>query len=58
MGILDDIRNVFRTKSKGIKQAPLTVYNNVGYSTVKKDKYQDFADEGYQDNAVVYKCVN
>lgn len=58
MGILDDIRNVFRTKSKRIKQAPLTVYNNVGYSTVKKDKYQDFADEGYQDNAVVYKCVN
>ena len=58
MSILDDIKNVFKTKNKKIKQAPLTVYNNVGYSTVKKDSYSDFADEGYQENAVVYKCVN
>jgi HK97 family phage portal protein len=58
MSILDDIKNVFKTKNKKIKQAPLTVYNNVGYSTVKKDSYSDFADEGYQENVVVYKCVN
>ena len=58
MSIIDDIKNVFKTKNRKIKQAPLTIYNNVGYSTVKKDSYSDFADEGYQDNAVVYKCVN
>ena len=58
MSIIDDIKNVFKTKNRKVKQAPLTIYNNVGYSTVKKDSYSDFADEGYQDNAVVYKCVN
>ena len=57
MSILDDIKKLF-TKTIQTKQAPMTMYNNIGYSLPKKDSYIDFAQEGYQENAVVYKCVN
>ena len=32
--------------------------NNVGYSAPRKDSYREYAQEGYQQNAVVYKCIN
>jgi HK97 family phage portal protein len=57
MSILDDIKKIF-TKNIKTKQAPVTVYNNVGYSTPKRDSYIQYAQEGYEENAVVYKCVN
>ena len=57
MSILDDIKKLF-TKTAQTKQAPMTMYNNIGYSLPKKDSYIDYAQEGYQENAVVYKCVN
>ena len=57
MSIFDDIKKIF-TKTIQKKQAPMTMYNNIGYSLPKKDSYIDFAQEGYTENAVVYKCVN
>ena len=60
MSIFDDIKKIFSKTQTQIrkKQAPVTVYNNVGYSTPKRDSYIDYAQEGYQENAVVYKCIN
>ena len=57
MSIFDDIKKAFQ-KNIRTKQAPVTVYNNVGYSTPKRDSYIQYAQEGYEENAVVYKCVN
>tara|TARA_Y100000114_G_scaffold155622_1_gene180276 strand:+ start:1216 stop:3573 length:2358 start_codon:yes stop_codon:yes gene_type:complete len=57
MSIIDEIKKIF-TKTVQKKQAPMTMYNNIGYSLPKKDSYIDFAQEGYTENAVVYKCVN
>jgi HK97 family phage portal protein len=57
MSIFDDIKKVFQ-KNIRTKQAPVTVYNNVGYSTPKRDSYIQYAQEGYEENAIVYKCVN
>lgn len=60
MSIFDDIKKILNINTKKIKtkQAPVTVYNNVGYSTPKRDSYLDYAQEGYEENAIVYKCVN
>jgi len=57
MSIFDDIKKAFQ-KNIRTKQAPVTVYNNVGYSTPKRDSYIQYAQEGYEENAIVYKCVN
>ena len=57
MSIYDDIKKIF-TKQIKTKQAPITMMNNVGYSAPRKDSYQQYAEEGYQQNAVVYKCIN
>jgi|TARA_R100000081_G_scaffold85033_1_gene53799 HK97 family phage portal protein len=57
MSIIDDIKKLF-IKNIKTKQAPITVYNNVGYSTPKRDSFIQYAEEGYQENAIVYKCVN
>ena len=59
MSIFDDIKKILNKNTKKIKtkQAPVTVYNNVGYSTPKRDSYLDYAQEGYEENAIVYKCI-
>tara|TARA_R100001460_G_scaffold41877_3_gene77804 strand:- start:15363 stop:17699 length:2337 start_codon:yes stop_codon:yes gene_type:complete len=57
MGIFDNIKKIFK-KEITTKQAPITMMNNVGYSAPRKDSYQQYAQEGYQQNAVVYKCIN
>ena len=57
MSIFDDIKKIL-TKQIKTKQAPITMMNNVGYSAPRKDSYQQYAQEGYQQNAVVYKCIN
>ena len=57
MSIIDEKKKLF-IKNIKTKQAPITVYNNVGYSTPKRDSFIQYAEEGYQENAIVYKCVN
>lgn len=40
------------------KQAPVVMYQNIGNGYSKKSNYEDYADEGYSQNAIVYRCVN
>ena len=58
MSVFDRIKNVFTNQKIIQKQAPMVMYNNVGSGYSNKDKYEDFAKEGYQQNAIVYRCVN
>lgn len=58
MSIYDRIKNVFVPKDIKTKQSPVVMYNNVSNSYVAKQKYEDFAKEGYLQNAIVFRCVN
>lgn len=40
------------------KQGPVIAYSNIGVDRAPKDNYQDLAKDGYQENAIVYRCVN
>jgi len=40
------------------KEGPVIAYSNVGTQTQPKESYNDLAREGYQENAIVYRCVN
>ena len=60
MSLFDRIKNVFVPQQPTLqtKQSPVVMYNNVSGAYTSKDKYEDFAKEGYQQNAIVYRCVN
>jgi len=60
MGILDNIRNAFTSeqKEKEKKEAPVVYYNSLGTDVTYKARYDQLAEEGYQQNAIVYRCVN
>ena len=59
MGILDNIRNAFTSeqKEKEKKEAPVVYYNSLGTDVTYKARYDQLAEEGYQQNAIVYRCV-
>ena len=40
------------------KEGPVIAYSNVGTQVQPKESYADLAKEGYQENAIVYRCVN
>ena len=52
MSIFDRIKNLIKPIPFK-KELPITVYNNVGYDTKKKENFKQYAKEGYKDNAVV-----
>ena len=56
--ILDNIRNIFKTKEIQKKEAPIVSYQSLGYDVSTKIAYNDLAKEGYQENAIVYRCIN
>jgi HK97 family phage portal protein len=58
MGIFDNIKNVFTSTTYETKQSPMVMMQNVGYGYSRKDKYEDYSKEGYQENAIVYRCIN
>ena len=62
MGILDNLRNAFTTqkteKTKDKKEAPVIYYSSLGTDVTYKINYNQLAEEGYQQNAIVYRCVN
>ena len=58
MGIFDNIKNVFTNPKIETKQSPMVMMQNVGYGYSRKDKYEDYSKEGYQENAIVYRCIN
>jgi HK97 family phage portal protein len=55
MGLFDFLR---RRPSMETKEAPQVVLNTTGYSYSRRDNYENYADEGYSQNAIVYRCVN
>lgn len=40
------------------KEAPQVMMNITGGSYYRKDNYSSYADEGYRQNVIVYRCVN
>ena len=56
--ILDNIRNIFKTKEIQKKEAPIVSYQSLGYDVSTKIAYHDLAKEGYSENAIVYRCIN
>ena len=55
MAIFDDFIKFFRFEKK---QAPQVLMSYTGASHYRKENYEDYADEGYKKNAIVYRCVN
>jgi HK97 family phage portal protein len=47
-----------RFKKNYVKQAPVVMYSNIGYSINKKESFTEYATEGYKQNSIVYRCVN
>ena len=56
MGLFDNIRNAF-SGAETKKVNSMVGYFGVQDSS-KSYKYQDLAKEGYQENAIVFRCVN
>lgn len=40
------------------KEGPVIAYSNIGVDQAPKDSYHELAKDGYQDNAIVYRCIN
>ena len=57
MGIRDTLIKMLQG-SVETKQSNVMVYSNVGVSSHRRDKYENYAEEGYRQNAIVYRCVN
>jgi HK97 family phage portal protein len=60
MGIFDNIKNVFSTKKvvKEIKQSPITMFSNINYAQGQKYNYDELVKEGYENNAIAFRCIN
>ena len=57
MGILDKF---FKTEEKKIekKESPKVMINKLSaYSTRSSRRYKDYAKDGYQENAIVHRCI-
>jgi phage portal protein BeeE len=57
MGILDTIGNFFAGDSEK-KEAPMVMYQGVNSAPRSDYTYENLAKEGYQQNAIVFRCVN
>lgn len=61
MGIRSAITELLKTETKEFPAVPSSssiMMDVVGSTVAKKERYEDFAKEGYQENAVVFRCVN
>ena len=56
MGMFDFITNRFRRLER--KEAPLVMYQSGNQLMEKTYDYKKIAKEGYQENAIVFRCVN
>tara|TARA_R100001440_G_scaffold64218_2_gene84616 strand:+ start:2097 stop:4313 length:2217 start_codon:yes stop_codon:yes gene_type:complete len=57
MGLFDRFKK--QTEQIQRKEAPRVLFNKVqAYQGTNNRKYKDYAKEGYQENAIVYKCVS
>jgi HK97 family phage portal protein len=57
MGILDNFRKAF-TKTYEMKEAPRIYLQDSSPFHNRSDNFKSYAQEGYQQNAIVYRCVN
>jgi HK97 family phage portal protein len=55
MGLKEAWKALFNNQ---IKEGPVIAYSNIGTQTQPKESYSDLAREGYQENAIVYRCIN
>ena len=58
MGILDNLRNAIRGPNLSIKEAPKVYLQGAMLGHSRRDNFKAYAKEGYQQNAIVYRCVN
>ena len=58
MGLFDNLKNFFANNIE-TKEAPkVYMAGHTLYAHHRRDGYKDYAKEGYQENAIVYRCVN
>ena len=57
MGIADYFKGLF-TSTIETKEAPQVLMNYVSSTHYRKDDFQSYSKEGYQENAIVFRCVN
>lgn len=58
MGVLDNLRNAIFPRLE-MKEAPkVYVQGGALMGHKRRDTFKDYATEGYQQNAIVYRCVN
>lgn len=58
MGILDNLRNAVFGQPLQIKEAPQVYLQGSMLGHNRRDNFKAYAKEGYQENAIVYRCVN
>ena len=58
MAGIKDFFTFQRTEKVERKEAPQVYLNVNAGSHYRKDNYEAYADEGYRQNAIVYRCVN
>lgn len=58
MGILDNLRNAVFGQPLQIKEAPKVYLQGAMLGHNRRDNFKAYAREGYQENAIVYRCVN
>jgi len=62
MGILDNITNIFKTTSKKSKKqyasGNMAMFSSVNHQSGQKYNYEDLVREGYEHNAIAYRCIN
>ena len=59
MAIFDNIKKLFKSNKKvQMKQYPTTMFNTVSYTQGKNYSYDDLVKEGYENNAIAYRCIN
>ena len=58
MGILDNLRNAVFGPRFDVKEAPKVYMQGSMMGHNRRDNFKAYAREGYQENAIVYRCVN
>ena len=58
MGIFDNLRNAVFGQRFEIKEAPKVYVQGAMMNYTRRDNFKAYAKEGYQENAIVYRCVN
>ena len=58
MAGIRDFFSFLQTKTIETKEAPQVYLNTTSANHYRRDNYEAYADEGYRQNAIVYRCVN